>query len=93
MSLLAAPWTPFFLTVIVVGLGVIYTNLRLASLKDVILREDEFCLRRTEVDTNRPRRFRRTFTGPELAFLVNNSYCDFSSFAGGLSRTSSRYAK
>ncbi|HEV2688043.1 MAG TPA: hypothetical protein VGV35_05800 [Bryobacteraceae bacterium] len=39
MNLLAAPYTPLLLTVIVVGLGVIYTNLRIANTKDVYLAE------------------------------------------------------
>ena len=41
MNLLYAQYTPLFLTVIVVGLGVIYTSLRLTSIKDVILQEGE----------------------------------------------------
>ena len=41
MNLLYAPYTPFFLTLMVVGLGVIYTNSQIVELKDVIRKESQ----------------------------------------------------
>jgi hypothetical protein len=39
MDLLVAQYTPFFLAVIVVGLGVIYSNSRITDIKDLIRSE------------------------------------------------------
>jgi len=39
MDLLFAQYTPFFLAVIVVGLGVIYSNSRITDVKDLIRSE------------------------------------------------------
>jgi len=39
MNLLAAQYTPFFLAIIAVGLGVIYSNSRITDIKDLIRAE------------------------------------------------------
>ena len=39
MNLLVAQYTPFFLAIIVVGLGVIYSNSRITDIKDLIRAE------------------------------------------------------
>ena len=47
MNLLAAQYTPFFLAIIAVGLGVIYSNSRITDIKDLIRAESNAL--RTEI--------------------------------------------